>query len=302
MSNGWPRRRNSPPAAADPRTSKPTRTFRPGRSGTERCWKTRIESSPISMGFGDRGLKGARARGNWDGTKAIIDKGRDWIVAEMKASGLRGRGGAGFPTGLKWSFMPKTVDPKRPHYLVINADESEPGTCKDREIMRNDPHTLVEGALLASFAMGAHAAYIYVRGEFIRSAKSRGRGRGSLRGTAHRQGQYSRLAVRSLRPSWRGGLYLRRRDGDARIARGQERHAAHEAALSRRHGTLRVSHHGQQCRVDRRRADDFAARRVVVHEFRRPQQFRHQGLQPLGSRQQAVQRRRGDVDPVPRID
>src|SRR5580693_6543953 len=119
-------------------------------------------------GFGDPGLKGARARGNWDNTKAIIDKGRDWIIAEMKASGLRGRGGAGFPTGLKWSFMPKTVDPKRPHYLVINADESEPGTCKDREIMRNDPHTLVEGALLASFAMGAHAAYIYVRGEFIK--------------------------------------------------------------------------------------------------------------------------------------
>ena len=118
-------------------------------------------------GLGDRGLKGARARGNWDSTKAMIDKGRDWIITEMKASGLRGRGGAGFPTGLKWSFMPKTVDPKRPHYLVINADESEPGTCKDREIMRNDPHTLVEGALIASFAMGAHAGYIYVRGEYI---------------------------------------------------------------------------------------------------------------------------------------
>jgi NADH-quinone oxidoreductase subunit F len=123
-------------------------------------------------GLGDRGLKGARARGNWDGTKALIDKGRDWIIAEMKASGLRGRGGAGFPTGLKWSFMPKTIDPKRPHYLVINADESEPGTCKDREIMRNDPHTLVEGALLASFAMGAHAAYIYVRGEFIKEREN----------------------------------------------------------------------------------------------------------------------------------
>ena len=101
-------------------------------------------------GLGDLSLKGARARGNWDNTKAIIDKGRDWIVGEMKASGLRGRGGAGFPTGLKWSFMPKNVDPKRPHYLVINADESEPGTCKDREILRNDPHTLIEGALIAS--------------------------------------------------------------------------------------------------------------------------------------------------------
>ncbi len=122
-------------------------------------------------GFGDRSLKGARARGQWDNTKALIDKGRDWVVNEMKASGLRGRGGAGFPTGLKWSFMPKTIDPKRPHYLVINADESEPGTCKDREIMRNDPHTLVEGALIASFAMGAEACYIYVRGEYILERK-----------------------------------------------------------------------------------------------------------------------------------
>ena len=85
----------------------------------------------------------------------------------MKASGQRGRGGAGFPTGLKWSFMPKESD-GRPHYLVVNADESEPGTCKDREIMRHDPHLLVEGCLIAGFAMGAHACYIYVRGEFIR--------------------------------------------------------------------------------------------------------------------------------------
>ena len=116
----------------------------------------------------DWGLDGARARGAWDGTKDIIDKGRDWIIAEMKASGLRGRGGAGFPTGLKWSFMPKQSTDGRPSYLVVNADESEPGTCKDREIMRHDPHLLVEGCLLASFAMGAHACYIYVRGEFIR--------------------------------------------------------------------------------------------------------------------------------------
>ena len=122
-------------------------------------------------GLGDVSLKGARARGQWDNTKALIDKGRDWVVSEMKASGLRGRGGAGFPTGLKWSFMPKVIDPQRPHYLVINADESEPGTCKDREILRNDPHTLVEGALIASFGMGAHACYIYVRGEYILERK-----------------------------------------------------------------------------------------------------------------------------------
>jgi NADH-quinone oxidoreductase subunit F len=116
----------------------------------------------------DWGLNGAMARGNWDGTKAILDKGRDWIVNEVKASGLRGRGGAGFPTGLKWSFMPKESKDGRPSYLVVNADESEPGTCKDREILRHDPHTLVEGCLIAGFAMGAHTAFIYVRGEFIR--------------------------------------------------------------------------------------------------------------------------------------
>ena len=118
-------------------------------------------------GVHDWGLKGAMKRGAWDGTKTIITKGRDWIINEMKASGLRGRGGAGFPTGLKWSFMPKESTDGRPSYLVVNADESEPGTCKDREIMRHDPHLLIEGCLIAGFAMNAHAGYIYIRGEYI---------------------------------------------------------------------------------------------------------------------------------------
>jgi NADH-quinone oxidoreductase subunit F len=122
-------------------------------------------------GVYDKSLKGAMARGHWDGTKGILEKGRDWIISEMKASGLRGRGGAGFPTGLKWSFMPKESD-GRPHYLVINADESEPGTCKDRDIMRHDPHTLIEGCVIAGFAMGAHATYIYVRGEYMREREA----------------------------------------------------------------------------------------------------------------------------------
>jgi NADH-quinone oxidoreductase subunit F len=116
-------------------------------------------------GIHDWRLVGARKRGDWDGTKAILEKGRDGIIVEMKESGLRGRGGAGFPTGLKWSFMPKEVG-DRPHYLVVNADEGEPGTCKDRDILRHDPHKLIEGCLIAGFAMGAHTAYIYVRGEF----------------------------------------------------------------------------------------------------------------------------------------
>ena len=112
-------------------------------------------------------LEGARKRGAWVGTKEFIDSGRDWITNEVKASGLRGRGGAGFPTALKWTFMPKVSD-GRPHYLLVNADESEPGTCKDRDILRHDPHHLVEGCLLAARAMDAHLAFIYVRGEFIR--------------------------------------------------------------------------------------------------------------------------------------
>jgi NADH-quinone oxidoreductase F subunit len=121
--------------------------------------------------YGERpwNLEAARRRGDWDGTKDIILKGRDWLVKEIKESGLRGRGGAGFPTGLKWSFMPKQAD--GPVYLVVNADESEPGTCKDREIIRNEPHKLIEGCLLAGAAMGCTAGYIYIRGEFVREAQ-----------------------------------------------------------------------------------------------------------------------------------
>ncbi len=116
-------------------------------------------------------LAGAQSRGDWDGTKALLKKGREQIIEDVKASGLRGRGGAGFSTGMKWSFMPKEVG-DRLHYLVINADEGEPGTCKDREILRHEPHKLIEGALVAAFAMQAHAAYIYIRGEFYREGEA----------------------------------------------------------------------------------------------------------------------------------
>ncbi|GFS80162.1 NADH dehydrogenase flavoprotein 1, mitochondrial [Nephila pilipes] len=116
-------------------------------------------------------IKGALSRGDWYKTKEILLKGVDWILKEIKDSGLRGRGGAGFPTGMKWGFMNKPSD-GRPKYLVVNADEGEPGTCKDREIMRHDPHKLVEGCLVAGRAMGARAAYIYIRGEFYNEASN----------------------------------------------------------------------------------------------------------------------------------
>jgi NADH-quinone oxidoreductase subunit F len=121
-------------------------------------------------GHHDWRLTAARTRGVWNGTKTQLDQGREWIVDQVKASGLRGRGGAGFPTGLKMSFMPKESD-GRPAYLVVNADESEPGTCKDRDIIRHDPHRLLEGCVVAGVGMGAVAAYIYIRGEFFREAE-----------------------------------------------------------------------------------------------------------------------------------
>ena len=122
-------------------------------------------------GFQSWHLDAARERGDWDGTAELIGRGPDALIDAVKASGLRGRGGAGFPTGMKWSFMPKESKDGRPSYLVINADESEPGSCKDREIIRHDPHKLIEGALIAGFAMRAVAAYIYIRGEYIAEAR-----------------------------------------------------------------------------------------------------------------------------------
>ena len=122
-------------------------------------------------GHHDPFIPGAQSRGDWDNTKLLLDRGRDVIVEDIKDSGLRGRGGAGFGTGMKWSFMPRDEGP-RPHYLVVNADEGEPGTCKDREIMRHEPHKLIEGCLISGFAMGAHTAYIYIRGEFLSESRA----------------------------------------------------------------------------------------------------------------------------------
>jgi NADH-quinone oxidoreductase subunit F len=116
-------------------------------------------------GIHDFRLKGAQARGDWDGTKDILAKGRDWIIEEMKTSGLRGRGGAGFPTGLKWSFMPRQFPGQK--YLVCNSDEGEPGTCKDRDILAFNPHIVIEGMIIAAYAMGISVGYNYIHGEIF---------------------------------------------------------------------------------------------------------------------------------------
>ncbi len=123
-------------------------------------------------GYESASLEQARKRGDWNNTKQFLDNGAEWLIQQVKDSGLRGRGGAGFPTGMKWSFAPKKTDPKegKPHYLVINADESEPGTCKDREILRNDPHKLIEGCLITARAINSNTCYIYIRGEYFNEA------------------------------------------------------------------------------------------------------------------------------------
>jgi NADH-quinone oxidoreductase subunit F len=124
-------------------------------------------------GFQSPNLEAAKKRGDWLDTKKFLDQGVEWLIQQVKDSGLRGRGGAGFPTGTKWSSVPKKSDPKegKPHYLVINADESEPGTCKDRQILLHEPHKLLEGIAIASKAVYAHVCYIYIRGEYVKEAQ-----------------------------------------------------------------------------------------------------------------------------------
>ena len=119
-------------------------------------------------GFESPLLKNAKKRGDWKNCKTILKKKPQEIIDIIKSSGLRGRGGAGFSTGMKWDFMPKSND--KQHYLVINADEGEPGTCKDRDIIRNEPHKIIEGCLFSGYAIGASKCYIYIRGEFYNEA------------------------------------------------------------------------------------------------------------------------------------
>jgi NADH-quinone oxidoreductase subunit F len=156
-------------------------------------------------GWMDSGLAGAKKRGDWQNTAKLLKLGHDGIVEQIKASGLRGRGGAGFPTGLKWSFMPKEVG-ARPHYLVVNADESEPGTCKDRDIIRHEPHKLLEGCVVAGFAMRAHAAYIYIRGEFVNEARR-------LQAAIDEAYDAGLLGDNAAKSGWKFDIYLHRGAG-----------------------------------------------------------------------------------------
>ncbi len=140
-------------------------------------WRHERETRVLSEHFGDpaaRTLEGWKQRGGYGALQRALGMAPDAVTDEVKKSGLRGRGGAGFPTGVKWSFMPKD-DRRQPHYLLINADESEPGAFKDRELCRWTPHQLIEGALIGAYAMRARHVYIYIRGEFFEPASILGR-------------------------------------------------------------------------------------------------------------------------------
>ena len=182
----------------------------------------------------------------------------------------------------------------RPHYLVVNADESEPGTCKDREIMRHDPHLLVEGCLIAGFAMGAaHLLHLHPRRVHPRARAAGGGGRRRpIEAKPHRQEQRPRLRLRHRRPPRRRRLHLRRGDGAARKPGRQEGHAAAEAAVPGQYGPLRLPDHRQQRRDHRAGARHHAPRRRLVRRHRPAEQYRHQALLHLRPCRAAVQCRR----------
>ena len=144
-------------------------------SGKETCFHGRHIEPQIyaDLNGSNWGLKDYEARGGYAALRTILGKDggegltQDAVIATLKESALRGRGGAGFPTGLKWSFMPRQFPGEK--YVVCNSDEGEPGTCKDREILMHNPHTVIEGMIIAGFAMGACAGYNYIHGEIFRA-------------------------------------------------------------------------------------------------------------------------------------
>ena len=255
-------------------------------------------------GFQSPYLKAAEARGDWDNTKALMAHGQDAIIDKVKASGLRGRGGAGFPTGMKWGFMPKEPKPGKPNFLVINADESEPGSCKDREIIRHDPHKLIEGALIAGFAMRARAAYIYIRGEFIRETEV-------LRKAVAEAYEAGLLGKNACGSGYDFDLFVHR--GAGAYICGEE--TAMLESLEGKKGWPRLKPpfpagaglYGCPTTVNnvemhRGRADHPAPQPAMVRGHRQSQERRHQAVPAVGPRQHPVHGRGIDGHRLSRAD
>ena len=217
------------------------------------------------------------------------------VVQEILDSGLRGRGGAFFPTGRKASFLAQGTG--KPTYLVVNADESEPGTFKDREIMFTVPHRLIEGCLITAHAIGCDRVFIYIRGEYLHEFEVIRRALEEVHGAEPARRRHDRPPPRRRR------VHLRRGDGAARVARGQARPAALEAAVPGRRRPLRLADPDQQRRDDRDRAADHRARRDGVREDRRPARLvRHARLLALRQRRQRRQLRAADGRDAARAD
>ena len=221
------------------------------------------EATVLSKHFGNReaiSLDGWKKLGGYKALQTALGMTPADIVNVVKESGLRGRGGAGFPTGMKWSFM-KPGDGK-PHYLICNADESEPGTFKDREIMRWTPHALIEGCAIGSYAIGAETCYIYIRGEFTEPLQRHGSGveRSAGRGHHRRQRDGHRQDDQRLGAQGRGRVHLRRRDRDDEFPRGTSRQPSHQAAIPRGLGRVRPADDDQQRRDARRGAGTSSIR------------------------------------------
>jgi hypothetical protein len=213
------------------------------------------------------------------------------VIATVKESALRGRGGAGFPTGLKWSFMPRQFPGQK--YLVCNSDEGEPGTCKDRDILQFNPHIVIEGMIIAAYAMGITVGYNYIHGEIFQTyerfeeALEEARAAGYLGDNI--LGSSFSFQLHAV-PRFRR-LHLRRRNGAARVAGRQEGPAALQAAVPGQLRPVRQADHHQQHRDLRGGALDHPQRRPGLPRHRQAEQRRHQDLLGLGRRRTARQLR-----------
>ena len=275
-----------PRAARSPRSARRSdRQDSAPDGGRTRCWaargiamlrRRRPRLQEPRTGCHDWRLAGARARGAWDNTKATCSpRVRDAIIDEMKKSDLRGRGGAGFPTGLKWSFMPKAVRWTGRHYLVVNADESEPGTCKDRDITASRSARAGRGLLWSPASPWARtAAYIYMRGEFYNEARQpAGRDRRGLRRRPDRQERLRlRLGLRHLsRIAAPAPISAARRRRCWRASKARRAMPRLKPPFPAAVGLYGCPDHGQQCR-DRSpwRRPSCAAARPGVARLGRP--------------------------------
>ena len=188
----------------------------------------------------------------------------DELIALVKDSNLRGRGGAGFPTGMKWQFIPqaKPGEAAKPHYVVVNADEGEPGTCRDLPLMMNDPHSMIEGIIIACYAVRAQHAFVYIRGEAVHAIRRVTQAVNEAYATGYlgdeRAGQ--RAALRHHRARRRRCLHLRRGDRAAGLAGGQARPAPAQAAVPGDQRPLRRADRGEQRRHPGQRALHRAGR------------------------------------------